>query len=71
MKLVGVLHANPTEEMHHVEAIAENPNKRMDSSNWLALCRPCHEELEYDVFAGQSVKRWSENNYENAINSTG
>jgi len=71
IKLLGVLQANPSDEMHHIEAIVNNPDKRMNSSNWLALCRPCHEELEYDVFAGQSLKRWSEQNYENEINCTG
>ena len=65
---LGVLSAQPSEEMHHVVSIADNPNRRMDSANWLALCRPCHELLEHDVFEGQKIKRWSECNYDNALN---
>jgi hypothetical protein len=60
--------ASPSEEMHHIEPIATSPSKRMDRRNWLAVCRSCHEEIEYDMFAGQAVKRWSEKNYEDVIN---
>ena len=65
---IGVLDAKPSEELHHVVAIADAPHERMQASNWLALCRDCHELLERDIFAGQKVKRWSEANYEDAIN---
>ena len=71
MKKTGVLHANASEEMHHIEAIADNPIKRMDRGNWLAVCRPCHEELEGDTISGMVVKRWSEQFYEDSLNGTG
>jgi predicted HNH restriction endonuclease len=71
MQTVGLMTANPSEEMHHIVAIVENENKRMDPSNWLALCRSCHEALEYDVMAGMTVKRWSESNYEEVLNGNG
>jgi hypothetical protein len=71
VKKTGVLHANASEEMHHIEAIADNPMRRMDRGNWLAVCRPCHEELEGDTISGMVVKRWSEQFYEDSLNGTG
>lgn len=64
----GVMYSKASEEMHHIVSITDNSRLRMDSSNWLALCRPCHEMLESDVFEGQKIKRWSERNYDNALN---
>ena len=64
----GVIDANPSEEMHHIESIASNPGKRMSRDNWLAVCKSCHQELEGDVAKGKQVKRWSESNYEDALN---
>jgi len=54
--LYGVEQANPTEDMHHIYAIASNPELRMKRSNWLALCRPCHEQIEGDAMAGLEIK---------------
>jgi len=39
----------------------------MERSNWLAVCRECHEDLEGDSMAGMAVKRWSEASYEPAL----
>jgi cytochrome c553 len=64
----GIMESNSSEDMHHIEAIVANPKKRMERSNWLAVCKSCHTELEGDVSAGMAVKRWSERNYEDTIN---
>lgn len=29
-------------EVHHVEKVADNPARRLDSTNCMALCKPCH-----------------------------
>lgn len=71
VRVNGVLHANPSEDMHHIESIADNPKRRMDRGNWLAVCCSCHEELEGDVAAGIEIKRWSESNYEDLLNGQG
>lgn len=31
------------EEIHHVESIKRAPHRRLDSSNLMALCGPCHD----------------------------
>lgn len=66
--LVGVLEANPSEELHHISSIVLNRNNRMNPNNWLSLCRPCHEEIEEDTAQGFAVRRWSDNHYEDRIN---
>jgi hypothetical protein len=65
--LYGVINARPSRDMHHIEAIRRAPERRMDASNWLAVCGPCHEDLEGDSIAGAAVKRWSEGNYDGAM----
>lgn len=32
----------PTEEVHHVEPIADAPHRAYDAANLMALCRDCH-----------------------------
>lgn len=68
MCVFGILNSAASEEMHHIESIVDSPNKRMDSSNWLALCRSCHQELEGDVMSGMQIKRWSDQHYVEVIN---
>jgi hypothetical protein len=59
----GVVEANPSRDMHHIQSIADAPGRRMDWNNWLAVCRECHEELEGNPLEGMEVKNWSINNY--------
>ena len=40
----GVMKAS--EEVHHVIPLADAPHRGLDPNSVLALCRPCHEELE-------------------------
>jgi hypothetical protein len=62
--LQGVELASPSQDMHHVQSIAARPDLRMSPSNWLALCRTHHSELEGKTMLGMEVKRWSDDNYE-------
>jgi 5-methylcytosine-specific restriction endonuclease McrA len=61
--LFGVQDAQPSRDMHHIVAIRDNPQQRMARSNWLALCREHHEELEGDTLLGLQVRQWSDVNY--------
>jgi hypothetical protein len=54
--LYGIEQANPSQDMHHIYAIASSPELRMKRSNWLALCRFCHEQIEGDAMAGLEIK---------------
>jgi 5-methylcytosine-specific restriction endonuclease McrA len=65
--LYGATGAKPSKDMHHIVSIAKAPERRMERSNWLAVCRECHEDLEGDSMAGMAVKRWSEANYESIL----
>ena len=69
--LYGVVGAQPSRDMHHIEPIRKAPERRMDASNWLAVCGPCHEDLEGDSLSGMAVKRWSEGNYDEAMAGIG
>ena len=62
--LYGAVDAQPSRDMHHIQSIKDAPQLRMIRSNWLALCRACHEALEGSVLDGQAVKRWSEASYD-------
>jgi len=42
----------PAIECHHIVPIAEAPERRLDASNIMPVCRPCHVELERDARAG-------------------
>jgi hypothetical protein len=64
--LYGAMDAQPSRDMHHIQSIKDAPQLRMIRSNWLALCRPCHEALEGSLLDGQAVKRWSEASYNEA-----
>ena len=66
--LVGVITANPSEQMHHIVAITESESLRMNPTNWLAVCVPCHDAIEGDSVAGMEVKQWSLANYETVLN---
>jgi predicted HNH restriction endonuclease len=66
--VVGVIEANPSEDMHHIVAIQESESMRMNPNNWLAVCNECHDILEGDAMAGMQVKAWSEQNYINVLN---
>lgn len=37
----------PAVEVHHKESIKRNPARRLDQSNLLAVCRPCHDHIEH------------------------
>ncbi len=67
--LFSVIDANPSQDMHHIIAIKDAPHARMDPSNWLAVCRSCHEILEGNVIDGLKVKRWSEEHYHRELRS--
>lgn len=64
--LYGAVDAKPSRDMHHIHAIKDAPQLRMVESNWLAVCRNCHEQLEGKPIDGQAVKRWSEMHYNGA-----
>ena len=64
LMLHGVERAQPSEDMHHIHAIKDRPDLRMNRSNWLAVCAPCHEAIEGDAIEGMKIKRWSEENYD-------
>jgi hypothetical protein len=66
--LVGVIAANPSEQMHHIVSIQESELLRMNFNNWLAVCLLCHDLLEGDSVAGMAVKQWSLTNYETVLN---
>lgn len=66
--LFGVMEAQPSQDMHHIVAICNAPSERMQRSNWLALCRMHHEELERDEIEGLKTKRWSDENYHRSVN---
>lgn len=61
--LYGIVEAQPSQDMHHITAIAVDSRQRMQRSNWLAVCRQHHEELEGNEMLGKEVKQWSEQNY--------
>jgi hypothetical protein len=64
--LYGVTDAKPSKDMHHIHSIRSAPQLRMQRSNWIAVCGPCHEDLEGDAMEGMKVKQWSERAY-NAV----
>jgi hypothetical protein len=68
MMRFGVMSANPSRDMHHIVKIVDNRDMKMDSNNWLALCRDCHQEIEGNTTIGYNVKQWSLANYNEVIN---
>ena len=49
----------PSKEVHHIIPIAENPDLRLERSNLMALCKPCHSKLTNDeLHAFQRVPKW-------------
>lgn len=68
MMLSSVIESRPSVDMHHVISIQDDPSRRMDPHNWLALCRECHSEIEGDVMQGIAIRQWSDANYVNKLN---
>lgn len=66
--VLSVLDSNASEHLHHVIPIANDASRRMDSGNWLALCKACHELVEGDAMQGMKIRRWSDQHYENKLN---
>jgi hypothetical protein len=64
----GVIGSNPSRDMHHIVKIVDNRDLKMDSNNWLALCRDCHQEIEGDISSGMAIKKWSIEKYNEVIN---
>ncbi len=65
--LYGAVDAKPSKDMHHIHSIRSAPHLRMSPDNWLAVCGPCHEDIEGDEMQGMKVKRWSERAYNAAM----
>ena len=63
----SVIGAQSTADLHHIHSIADRPDLRMHRSNWLALCKTHHTQLESDVQTAQRVKAWSIQHYEQAL----
>jgi len=38
---------NPSESVHHVVPVRQDPRLRLDPRNLLAVCRECHEVLDH------------------------
>lgn len=62
--LWGAVDAKPSKDMHHIYAIRSSPNMRMQQSNWLAVCGPCHEAIEGLPIEGIEIKAWSVRAYD-------
>ena len=65
--LWGVVDAKPSKDMHHIHSIQSAPQLRMQESNWLAVCGPCHEAIEGQPIEGMQVKAWSHDAYNKAM----
>lgn len=63
-----VIESNASSDLHHVVSINADMSRRMDSRNWLAVCRACHNELEGNELEGMTVKQWSQEHYETKLN---
>ena len=63
----GPLASNTSSELHHIVKIVDNPNRRMDRNNWLAVCNSCHNAVEGDIIAGMTVRQWSDTNYDRVL----
>ena len=61
--LYGAVDAKPSKDMHHIQSIRSAPQLRMQESNWLAVCGPCHEAIEGLPIEGMRVKAWSRDAY--------
>ena len=61
--LWGAMDAKPSKDMHHIHSIRSAPQLRMQQSNWLAVCVPCHEAIEGLPIEGMQVKAWSRDAY--------
>ena len=65
--LYGAVDAKPSKDMHHIHSISSSPDLRMNRSNWLAVCGPCHEAIEGRELEGMQVKKWSVRAYSEAL----
>ena len=68
--LYGAVDAKPSKDMHHIHSIRNAPHLRMDSSNWLAVCGPCHEAIEGQELEGMKIKDWSVRSYNEAMEAS-
>jgi 5-methylcytosine-specific restriction protein A len=68
--LYGAIDAKASEEMHHIHSIRNAPHLRMDPSNWLAVCGPCHEAIEGRELEGMEVKAWSVRSYDATLEAS-
>jgi 5-methylcytosine-specific restriction endonuclease McrA len=67
MMLYGPVMASTSSSLHHIVKITDNPQLRMDRGNWLAVCEPCHKEIEGDILGGRQIRQWSDDNYDRAL----
>lgn len=68
--LYGAVDAKPSKDMHHIHSINSAPHRRMDRSNWLAVCGPCHEAIEGRELEGMEIKAWSVRAYGEALEAS-
>jgi hypothetical protein len=68
--LHGAIDAKPSKDMHHIHSISSAPHLRMDRSNWLAVCGPCHEAIEGRELEGMEIKAWSMRAYSSTLDAS-
>jgi hypothetical protein len=68
--LYGAIDAKPSRDMHHIHSISSAPHLRMDRSNWLAVCGPCHEAIEGRELEGMEIKAWSVRSYDATLEAS-
>ena len=68
--LYGAVDAKPSKDMHHIHSISSAPHLRMDRSNWLAVCGPCHEAIEGRELEGMEIKAWSMRAYSSTLDAS-
>ena len=49
----------PSDHVHHIVGIVEDPSKMFDPDNLMALCQPCHDAIHGRV---QRSKSWGASN---------
>ena len=45
----------PTQEIHHLIPVEDNPSRALDGSNLAALCSSCHRSIESLVSKGEAT----------------
>ena len=46
----------PTEQVHHIEPVGDNPDRALDESNCAALCASCHDRVSKMECRGEDAK---------------